>query len=84
MLHAVPDAPVPAAVAETTAPPRVDRILRRPEVENRTGLSRSAIYRRIAAGEFPPPRDLGGNAVGWHESAINHWIATRPVSTATP
>jgi len=64
----------------------VDRILRRPEVERRTGLSRSAIYRRIAdkTSDFPAPLDLGGNAVGWRESAIEHWLATRPISTATP
>lgn len=59
-----------------------DRILRRDEVEIRTGLSRSTIYRRIRKGDFPPPRDLGGGAVGWPESLISRWIATRPVRAA--
>lgn len=60
-----------------------DRILRRREVEGRVGLSRSAIYRRIAAGDFPAPLDLGGNAVGWRESAIQSWITTRSARTGT-
>ncbi|MBF0371129.1 MAG: AlpA family phage regulatory protein [Magnetococcales bacterium] len=31
------------------------RIIRRPEVQNRTGLSRSSIYLKISRGEFPAP-----------------------------
>lgn len=30
-------------------------VLRLPEVKNRTGLSRSTIYLRIAQGNFPKP-----------------------------
>lgn len=41
-------------------------ILRWKQGESRTGLSRSTIYARIAAGLFPSPIDLGGGrAVGW-------------------
>lgn len=52
-----------------------DRILRRPEVEQMTGLSRSEIYRRIALGVFPKARKLGSNAVGWLLSEIQAYIA---------
>jgi prophage regulatory protein len=53
-------------------------ILRRKQVEVRTGLSRSTIYARIAEGTFPRPIDLGGGrAVGWIESEINSWVQTR-------
>lgn len=53
-------------------------ILRRKQVEVRTGLSRSTIYARIAEGTFPRPIDLGGGrAVGWIESEINEWLQTR-------
>ncbi len=53
-------------------------ILRRKQVESRTGLSRSTIYARIAAGMFPLPIDLGGGrAVGWLEVEIEAWIQSR-------
>jgi prophage regulatory protein len=53
-------------------------ILRRKQVEYRTGLSRSTIYARIAAGLFPSPIDLGGGrAVGWLESEIDSWVKSR-------
>lgn len=52
-------------------------ILRRKQVEARTGLSRSTIYERIAAGSFPSPVNLGGQQVGWVESEINSWIKER-------
>ena len=52
-------------------------ILRRKQVEARTGLSRSTIYLRIARGEFPAPVSLGIRAVGWDSSAIDRWIADR-------
>lgn len=52
-------------------------ILRRKQVEARTGLSRSTIYLRISRGEFPPPINLGVRAVGWSSDAIDTWIADR-------
>ncbi|MBB4226124.1 Prophage CP4-57 regulatory protein (AlpA) [compost metagenome] len=39
-----------------------------------TALSRSSIYRRIAAGEFPPQVSLGGRATGWRREALQAWI----------
>lgn len=54
------------------------KILRRRQVEARTGLSRSTIYARIAEGAFPRPIDLGGGrAVGWIDSEINEWLQER-------
>jgi prophage regulatory protein len=51
-------------------------ILRRKQVEARTGLSRSTIYLRISQGTFPPPVKLGGpRAVGWIESEIEAWLS---------
>lgn len=53
-------------------------LIRRKEVETRTGLSRSTIYARIAAGTFPSPINLGGGrAVGWLASDIDNWIQHR-------
>lgn len=52
-------------------------LLRRKEVQVRTGLARSTIYQHIKAGTFPKPVPLGSRAVGWVESEVSHWIAER-------
>jgi prophage regulatory protein len=52
-------------------------ILRRPQVEACTGLSRSTLYQYIQDGLFPRPVSLGARAVGWLESEVTAWIAAR-------
>ena len=52
-------------------------LLRRPEVETRTGLSRSSIYAMMERGAFPRPRRIGQRAVAWDEAVIEEWLATR-------
>jgi len=53
-------------------------ILRRRQVEARTGLSRSTIYARISDGTFPTQIRLGGaRAVGWLSTEIDSWIRER-------
>jgi prophage regulatory protein len=59
----------------TTEPPAT--ILRRPQVEARTGLSRSTIYARIQDGTFPRPILLGSRAVGWISNEIDGWLDQR-------
>jgi prophage regulatory protein len=49
-------------------------ILRLPSVITRAGLSRSTIYKKVSAGEFPKPIRLGDRAVGWVESEIDDWL----------
>ena len=53
------------------------RILRRKDVETRTGLSRSTIYLRIQEGDFPKPIRLGERSVGWLEHEIEDWFLSR-------
>ena len=62
------------------------KILRRKQVEGKTGLSRSNIYSRLRFNPkrpkefdptFPKPIDLGERAVGWVESEIDDWINAR-------
>ncbi len=53
----------------------VIRFLRRPEVESRTGLSRSTIYAAMGQGTFPRPRRIGKRAVAWREDDVEHWLA---------
>lgn len=52
-----------------------DSILRIKTVMQRTGLTRSTIYRKIHEGTFPRQIRLSTNCAGWYESAINRWIA---------
>ena len=56
--------------------PRI-RFVRLPEVVARTGLSRSTIYVRVAAGRFPQPVPLGSRAVGWIEAELDEWFSAR-------
>jgi prophage regulatory protein len=50
------------------------RILRRPEVEARTGYPTSTLYTKIQAGEFPRPIKLSARAVGWDERLVEEHI----------
>jgi len=59
-----------------------ERIIRRPDVESITGLSRSSIYAKMATGTFPKPVKLGENSVGWKVSDIQGWIAALPQGDA--
>ena len=54
--------------------PSTERIIRLKTVLDRTGLSRSTIYRKIAEGTFPSQVKISVHGAGWHESAINRWI----------
>ena len=56
---------------------REPAILRRPQVQQRTGLSRSTLYQYIKDGEFPKSIALGPRAVGWLESDVSDWISSR-------
>jgi prophage regulatory protein len=51
-----------------------EKILRLPNVLDRTGLSRSTVYQRVTEGRFPRPVSLGARAVGWIETEIEEWI----------
>jgi len=60
------------------AMPVSERIIRLPTVLNRTGLSRSTLYRKIAEGTFPEQVRISVHGAGWRESAVNRWIADPP------
>ena len=51
-----------------------DRILRLNTVLDRTGLSRSTLYRKIEAGTFPRQVWIAERCAGWRESAILEWL----------
>jgi prophage regulatory protein len=58
------------------------RLLRRPEVEDRTGLARSTLYDWMARGEFPQPVKLGARIVAWRESDVTQWLESRETRRA--
>jgi prophage regulatory protein len=59
------------------------RILRVPDVERATGLSRPHLDRLEKAGAFPKrvrlvPNSGPRGAVGWYEDEIEAWVDARP------
>jgi len=54
-------------------------MLSKKQVVERTGLSPVTIWRRIQAGDFPKPRQLTPNRIGWTEASIEEWEESRPV-----
>ncbi|CAN7593997.1 helix-turn-helix transcriptional regulator [Variovorax paradoxus] len=65
-------------------------ILRRKQVEERTGLSRSAIYDRMDPNSprhdpsFPKQIKLSASASGWVESEIETWLKGRMAARSKP
>lgn len=59
-------------------------LLRRRQVEARTGLSRSSIYKMISEGRFPRSIPLGPKAVAWVDHQIDEWIAEQIERATTP
>ena len=53
------------------------KIIRLPQVQHRTGLSKTSIYEAVKDGRFPRPVSLGARAVGWLDSAVCDWIESR-------
>lgn len=51
----------------------LDWIVRMPELETLTGLSRASIYRLIRHGSFPAGVELSANSRGWFASQVRAW-----------
>lgn len=60
-----------------SAPTTERRILRRAEVEAKTGFKRAHIYSLMQQGKFPKALRLGVRAVGWDSAEIDQWILER-------
>lgn len=57
--------------------PAAPRLIRLPEVQARTGLSRSHLYALEALGEFPRRLKLSIRATAWSEAEVFAWIKSR-------
>ena len=66
-----------SAASSPTAPVDPFTLERLTSVKRRTGKSRSAIYRDIAAGKFPAPIKISERSSAWVRSEISAWIAAR-------
>lgn len=53
---------------------RPERILRLNKVLERTGLSRSTLYRKMQAGSFPKQLKIAARCAGWRESDVDAWL----------
>ena len=51
-----------------------DHILRITAVLERTGLSRSTMYRKMQDGTFPKNIQISTRCAGWRESDVNDWM----------
>ena len=54
-----------------------DRFLRLHEVLRLTGLSRSSLYRKVSAGEFPASVNLAERVVAWRYRDVKGWMDSR-------
>jgi len=59
------------------APNAEHRVLRRVDVERKTGLKRAHLYALMRAGRFPRSFPLGTRAVGWDSLEIEQWVQDR-------
>lgn len=69
----------PEAVAQAD-----DRFLPWKKVKDLTGLSRTTAWRLQKAGDFPVPVAISPGRVGWRESELSAWQASRGPRSASP
>jgi len=53
------------------------KALRLPAVAEKTGLSKTHLYRLVQAGKFPKPIKLSERVSAWDEAAIDSWLAAK-------
>lgn len=73
--HSTPSHKEPS-ISSSQLPARHTQLLRLCEVLQRTGVSRSWVYRQVADGSFPKPVKLNRTSA-WLESEIEDWIDAR-------
>ena len=66
-----------SATSTSTPTPTQRAMLRRPQVEAITGLSRSTLYRLVAESKFPSPVRLSERCVAWPSDLVAGWVEAR-------
>jgi prophage regulatory protein len=59
-------------------------VLRRQDVEARTGVPGSSLYEMMGKGAFPRPIKLSARRCGWLEHEIEDWIRDRIAAGRSP
>jgi len=54
-----------------------ERLLTLKEVQHKTGLGRTTVYKMVKKGDFPPQVQIGPRSVRWLQTEIDHWINSR-------
>jgi predicted DNA-binding transcriptional regulator AlpA len=72
-------APAPAAQVDATP----IRLLSKPEVLDRVGVTFPTIWKWMREGKFPRSRECGAKAC-WIESEVESWIAALPMREYKP
>jgi prophage regulatory protein len=67
----------PAPIVQRTDHPLSLKLLRFPAVRERTGLSRTTIWRLERQGDFPMHRRISANTVAWVEDEVVSWIQSK-------
>jgi prophage regulatory protein len=49
-------------------------LLKLPDVLAQTSMSKTSLYREIAAGRFPKPCRIGAKRVAWVEAEVTAWV----------
>jgi prophage regulatory protein len=65
-------------------PPIKPAYLDRATTANYVSLSESMIQKLMSRDQFPKPRQLSGQRVGWLVRELDEWVETRPVSQLLP
>lgn len=73
MLQSIPKDPI--ALTECSS---AKALVRLPEVQRLSGLSRSTIYRLEACGGFPSRVRLSERAIAWRSEEVQTWLDARP------
>jgi prophage regulatory protein len=60
------------------------KLIRWPVVHEKTGKSRTQVWRDIRAGKFPAPVQIGPNSIGWYLDEIEAYTASRPRVSYAP
>ena len=64
-------------IAEAPQPQVERHIMRRDEVERKTGFKRAHICNLMKEGKFPQAKRIGLRAVGWDSLEIEQWVVER-------